>query len=65
MTGLDWIVWMAGIIILCACCYLLGRADGEKNPNLSEDHQLELQKYAYDKFYEHERWKEERSETHE
>ncbi len=65
MMDLSW-VWLIGLVTTHFLVYLLGRGDGQAQEQpLSEEARLELQKYSYDKFYEHERWKAERSGNHE
>lgn len=52
-------IFFAFLIIVCMAFYLLGRSDGARDAvPLSDDAQLELEKYKYDAFYAHERWKE-------
>lgn len=52
-------IFFACLIIVCMAFYLLGRSDGARDAvPLSDDAQLELEKYKYDVFYAHERWKE-------
>ena len=55
-------IFFACLIIVCMAFYLLGRSDGARDavPPLSDEAQLELEKYKYDAFYAHERWKEEK-----
>lgn len=62
MMDLSW-VWLIGLVTTHFLAYLLGRGDGKGQ--LDEQAELELKKYSYDKFYEHERWKEERKASHE
>ncbi len=65
MMDLSW-GWLITLAITNFLSYLLGRGDGQaQEQSLSEEARLELQKYSYDKFYEHERWKAERSGKHE
>lgn len=65
MMDLSW-VWLVGLLITHAVAYYIGHRDGQAQEQpLSEEARLELQKYSYDKFYEHERWKAERSGKYE
>lgn len=57
-------IWLICLLITHTLAYYLGRGDGAAHC-LDENEQLELEKYKYDKFYEHERWKAERSGKHE
>lgn len=57
--------WFCALVIALAAAYMWGRANGlEEQGQLDGDRLLELKKYTYDKFYEHERWKEERKGGH-
>lgn len=55
-------IWFIALIITHAAAYAWGYDNGD--PGLDREQYLELQKYAYDRFYEHERWKEERKAGH-
>lgn len=58
-------VWFCALVITHALAYFWGRSVGlEEQGQLDGDKLLELKKYSYDKFYEHERWKEERKGGH-
>ena len=52
------ILWYIALGITHFVAYLWGYSNGEDQMDAQD--QLELKKYSYDKFYEHERWKEER-----
>lgn len=55
------IFWLVALLVMNGACYLLGKADGEREAAalpLSDEAQLELEKYKYEAFYAHERWKE-------
>lgn len=52
------ILWFVALAITHTVAYLWGYSNGEEQMDAQD--QLELKKYSYDKFYEHERWKEER-----
>lgn len=56
-------LWFCALVITHAVAYAWGYDNGESK-QMDEDRQLELQKYSYDKFYEHERWKAERDSLH-
>ena len=64
MMGLEWIIWLIGLVITHCAAYAWGYSNAEES-QLDEQARLELEKYSYDKFYEHERWKEERKASHE
>lgn len=53
MMGHDWITWLAAIIALCFCAYIMGKEDGQKEGGgLSEEAWIEIEKYEIDKKYE-------------
>lgn len=52
MMGHDWITWLAAIIALCYCAYIMGKEDGQKEGGgLSEEARIEIEKYEIDKKY--------------
>lgn len=52
MMGHDWITWLAAIIALCFCAYIMGKEDGQKEGGgLSEEARIEIEKYEIDKKY--------------
>lgn len=53
------ILWTIALVIMLAVAYAWGYDNG-KAGQLDADRALEFEKYKYDKFYEHERWLEER-----
>lgn len=57
-------VWFVALAIMLAAAYAWGYDNGKHGQGLSPEQYLELQKYAYDRFYEHERWLEERKAKH-
>lgn len=58
------IVWSIALMIVTGVAYYWGYSNGAEQ-RLSEEAQLDLEKYKYDVFYAHERWKEERKYKHE
>lgn len=56
-------IWFIALLITHGVAYFWGYSNGEEQ--LDEQAELDLKKYSYDKFYEHERWKEERKASHE
>lgn len=60
MTGIDW-VWLIALVITHILAYLLGRGDGqEQKQQMSDEAQIEVQKYEIDKRFEYMRWAKER-----
>lgn len=52
---------MIALLIVIGVAYYWGYSNGEEQAQvLSEEAMLDLEKYKYDVFYAHERWKEER-----
>lgn len=56
-------LWFAALVIVLGAAYAWGYDNGQA-VHMDADRELELKKYSYDKFYEHERWKEERKDRH-
>lgn len=56
-------LWFAALVIVLAAAYAWGYDNGQDR-QLDADRELELQKYKWDRFYEHQRWKEERKASH-
>lgn len=56
-------IWFIALVITHAAAYAWGYDNGEDR-QLDADRELELKKYACDRFYEHQRWKEERKASH-
>jgi len=56
------ILWFCALLITHGVAYFWGYSSCEERLD-AKDH-LELQKYRYDKFYEHQRWREERRAGH-
>lgn len=55
------ILWTIALVIMLGAAYAWGYDNGQnKAGQLDADRALELEKYKYDKFYELERWREER-----
>lgn len=45
-------MWLAALIILCLCAYVLGKEDGkQEGGGLSEEARVEIEKYEIDKKY--------------
>ena len=60
MTGIDW-GWLITLAITNFLSYLLGRGDGqEQKKQMSDEAQIEVQKYEIDKRFEYMRWAKER-----
>jgi hypothetical protein len=58
-------VWFVALAIMLAAAYAWGYDNGQNMAGqLGADRVLELEKYKYDKFYELERWREERKAKH-
>lgn len=56
-------LWFAALVIVLAAAYAWGYDNGQDR-QLDADRELELRKYSCDKFYEFQRWKEERKASH-
>ncbi len=55
------ILWTIALVIMLGAAYAWGYDNGQnKAGQLDADRALELEKYRCDKFYDHERWLEER-----
>lgn len=63
MMDLSW-CWLFGLLLTHAAAYLLGRGDGQKAGELSEEARIEIAKYEIDKKYAFYGWLEERSGKH-
>lgn len=57
-------IWLICLCITHMVAYYIGRNDGSAS-QLSEEGQLEIQRYEIDKRFEHLRWTAERNEKHE
>ena len=59
--------WTIALVIMLGVAYAWGYDNGKNNDQgaqLDAERALELEKYKFDKFYEHERWLEERRSDH-
>lgn len=56
-------LWLICLVITHVCAFILGKSDGAEEKPLDCKAQLELEKYKYDKLYEHERWMVERKDN--
>ena len=59
-------VYLICLLAMNAAFYYLGRSDGKAAAYpLDEEAQYDLEVYKIDKYYEHQRWLEERKASHE
>lgn len=58
------IAWFIALLILVVAAYAWGYDNGRAS-QMDADQEMELEKYRLDRFYEHERWLEERKDKHE